>query len=271
LGLRFVGALMLAIGLASCGGDLGQAQRRIGISTSLPILWGESSDPKELLSSGAPPSWAGSLLAEHGQLTPLDTLVGVGGRLPLPTDALLVMIQPHALSPQENVALDAWVRSGGHLLLFADPMLTQPSRYPLGDPRRPADMAMLSPILAHWGLELAFDPAQPAGEYTVRLREGSLPVNLPGRFHLLGNSGDGFSHRGNYGIGASGAGSGKDGDGMARCRLESSGVLASCVLGKGRILALADAALFEEASGDVPLSARRNLFSRLLSRAESGD
>lgn len=271
LGLRLVGALMLVAGLAACGGDTGQVQRRIGISTSLPILWGESDDPKELLSSGTPPSWAGNLLAEQGQLIPLDTLVGVDGRLPLPADALLVMIQPRALSPQENVALDAWVRGGGRLLLFADPMLTQLSRYPLGDPRRPADMAMLSPILAHWGIALEFDPSQPAGEYAVRLREGSLPVNLPGRFHLLGNSGDGISDRGNHGIGTLEAGSGKSGDGMARCHLESSEVLADCVLGKGRILALADAALFEEASGDVPLSSRRNLFSRLLVRAESGD
>lgn len=273
-GIGLAGAALLCAMLASCGSDAGRGeavQRHIGLSTSLPLLWAESDDPRELLAADVKPSWAGVLLAEHGQLTPLDTLAGKDGQLPLPNDALLVMIQPRALSPQENLALDVWVRGGGHLLLFVDPMLTQVSRYALGDPRRPADLAMLSPILAHWGLVLEFDEAQPAGERLVRLREGSLPVNLPGRFHLFGNSRDGFPDRGNHGIAAQNARSGKSGDALARCRLESSAILADCVLGRGKVLALADAALFEDPDVGVSLADRRDLLYRLLARAESGD
>ncbi|WP_395393983.1 DUF4350 domain-containing protein [Novosphingobium sp. BL-8A] len=245
--------------------------QRIGLSTSLPILWDESDDPRELLSSGAPRSWAGDALASQGEVLPLDSLADAQGRFPLPADALLVMAQPRALTPQENVALDGWVRAGGRLLLFVDPMLTQPSRYPLGDPRRPQDMAMLSPILAHWGLELRFDPSEKPGERMVPLGEGSLPVNLPGRFRLLGIYGDGTSDRGNGGMVGMPAASGKSGDGNGSCSLESAEILADCRIGRGRVLAVADAALFEEASGAADLPMRRKALAWLVSRLESGD
>ncbi|WP_395327571.1 ABC transporter [Novosphingobium sp. BL-8H] len=245
--------------------------QKIGLATSLPILWGEGDDPREWLASGAPRSWAGDLLAGWGEIQPLDSLVDVQGRLPLPADAMLVMAQPRPLTPQENLALDAWVRGGGRLLLFVDPMLTQPSRYSLGDPRRPQDMAMLSPILAHWGLELQFDPREKSGERLVVLGEASLPVNLPGRFHLLGISGDGTFDRGNGGTEPHSGSLGKSGDAAASCKLESEGILANCGIGAGRVLALADAALFEEPSGRADRLLRRGALTALLSRLRRGD
>jgi hypothetical protein len=67
---------------------------------------------------------------------------------------VLVMAQPRLLSPDELVALDQWVRGGGRVLIFADPQLEWPSRYPLGDRRRAPPVTLLDPLLAHWGLVL---------------------------------------------------------------------------------------------------------------------
>lgn len=138
--------------------------------------------------------------------------------MPLPRDGVLVLAQPHPLMPEENVALDAWVRAGGRLLLFVDPMLTAASDFALGDARGPERVAMLSPILRHWGLELQFDPEQPLGEHTVDYRGVPLPVNLAGRFAATRAS---------------------------RCRLESARLVADCSIGGGQVLAVADAAVFD--------------------------
>lgn len=175
-----------------------------------------------------------AVLAGRGRVVPLDTLAGPSGSLPLPSDALLVLAQPRPLMPEENVALDAWVRHGGRLLLFADPMLTASSRLPLGDLRGPQWVAMLSPILRHWGLELQFDPAQPAGERMVDVTGTLLPVNSAGRFAVSRH---------------------------ARCRLQGGAIVAECRIGKGRVLAIADAAVFD---GDD--AGRSTAVAALLSR-----
>jgi hypothetical protein len=138
--------------------------------------------------------------------------------MPLPRQALLVLAQPQPLMPEENVALDAWVRRGGRLLLFVDPMLTAASEFALGDPRGPQRVAMLSPILRHWGLELQFDAAQAPGEHVVDYRGAALPVNLAGRFAVSRE---------------------------ARCRLQAASVVAECRVGLGRVLAVADAGVFD--------------------------
>jgi hypothetical protein len=147
----------------------------------------------------------------------MDTLAGPRG-LGLPADGVLVLVQPRPLSPEENVSLDAWVRGGGRLLLFADPMLTAESVYAIGDPRRPEAIAMLSPILRHWGLTPEFDDAQPPGPRTITAFGIEVPVDLPGRFRA---------------------------DAAAPCRLEADGFAADCKIGRGRVLALADAALID--------------------------
>jgi hypothetical protein len=159
-----------------------------------------------------------ALLARHGRVIPIDILAGVGVSLPLPRDAMLVLAQPHPLMPEENVALDAWVRAGGRLLLFVDPMLTVSSDFALGDPRGPQRVAMLSPILRHWGLELQFDPEQPQGERMIDYRGATLPINLSGRFAASRD---------------------------ARCSLHSADVIAECRIGQGQLVAVADAAVFD--------------------------
>ena len=218
---------MLACGLActGCVTSAGPKTPTIALFTSLPILWPERSDFRGLINSDAPPHWALAVLQRRAKLQPLDSLAKANGRAAMAPGSLLVMAQPRPLSPQENVALDNWVRGGGHLLLFADPMLTAETIFALGDKRRSQDMALLSPILARWGLELSFDEDQAPGEHMADWDGARLPVNLPGRFALP--------------------------DKFRNCRLLADGLGARCSVGKGRVLALADAALLEDRPADA--------------------
>ena len=206
--------------------------------TSLPIYWGEAPDLGSMLSSNGK-HWARAAIEERRGLRPLDTLeaetLGVGGDL--------LMIQPRPLSPQENVALDSWVAGGGRLLLFADPALTEDSAFAIGDRRRPQDVVLLSPILGRWGLGLEFDEDQELGERAVRVGGGaSLPVNLPGQFVE------------------------RDG-GRADASCEVDAVIADCRIGSGRVIAIADAALFEAGPGGPVSTVRRRALDALLARA----
>ena len=112
---------VLASALAACGntGEQRGPKPIIGLSTSLPLVWSESGDIRGHLAGQKPRHWALTALEQRGDLVLLDTLADVKR---LRSQGLLVLAQPRPLSPEENVALDAWVRGGGRLLLFADPM-----------------------------------------------------------------------------------------------------------------------------------------------------
>ncbi len=209
----------------------------VGLFTSLPILWSDSADLGAELRGDSAPHWALRLLKERGPVEPLDTLAGAPGASPLDKLGRLVIAQPRPLGPAENVALDAWVRGGGRLLLVADPALTQDSAFPIGDPRRPQAVALLSPILGRWGLDLLFDDSQQLGEQARDVLGVATPVNLPGRFAARG---------------------------QANCRLWADGLAATCAIGKGRVVALADAAVLERQD---PSGTRPTAFSALLDAA----
>lgn len=238
-------ALAASLGAAACHGAP-EPQRSpessdtltrpaLGLMTTLPLIWGEAEDIGEMLGPGAAAGWVRQALDRSYALKPLDTL---------DTNALagldrLVLAQPRVLSPAENVALDAWVRGGGSLLLFADPMLTRHSRFPIGDRRRPQDVILLSPLLNHWGLDLRFDEDQPAGERIVEVGGVALPVNVAGAFSLRpGNA----------------------------CILEAEGVMARCRIGKGRVLVVADAAVLDDPD-DGLVAARHETLGKLLGLA----
>ena len=212
-----------------------QMRPPLGLFTSLPLWWGEADDVAAQIAapqnSQSQTNWARTVLEERHRVVLLDTLLAPEGI------ADLLMAQPRPLAPQENVALDRWVRGGGHLLLFADPMLTWESRFALGDRRRPQDTVLLSPILAHWGLQLRFDPDQP-GELRENAGTG-LPVRLAGTLAPLPG-------------------------GEAACRIEGEGLLADCRIGQGRVLILADSALLEPS--DQPAVRARKLRA-LMARA----
>lgn len=206
----------------------------LGLFTSLPIWWGEADDVAARVSAPQEPHWARAVLEEGRRVVLLDTLLKPQGF------ADLIMAQPRPLEPQENVALDGWVRGGGHVLLFADPMLTWESRFALGDRRRPQDTVLLSPILEHWGLELQFDPDQPDG---TRENTGTgLSVRLAGTL-VARPRGD------------------------AACRIEQRGLIAECRIGKGRALIVADSAVLEPAEQTAgPAATLRALLDRAFKR-----
>jgi hypothetical protein len=209
------------------------------LSTSLPIFWPETTDPSDLLQQDRPLPWPRVAIEQHHRLVPIDTLAGVGA---LDGIDAMMLVQPRPLSPGENVALDQWVRDGGQALLFADPVLTEESRFALGDKRRPQDVALLSPILSRWGLELQFDEAGAEGERLVEdAATGPLPVYLPGRLRL-----------------AKGTSEAAD-----LCELGTQALIARCRIGRGKVTVVADAALFELAD-DEPDKISRAALVRLV-------
>lgn len=186
----------------------------LGLMGTIPIYWGETNRFGGLL-AGEGTHWARAELESQYHLLPLDVLDGES----LARLDFLLLAQPRALSAAENVALDTWVRQGGSLLLFADPMLTGESRFAIGDRRRPQDVVLLSPILGHWGLELQFDTDQAAGVKLLEVNGARIPVNLPGRFAEAGSEDE--------------------------CATWAAQVLARCAIGAGHVVVLADAALLD--------------------------
>lgn len=237
--------------LAGCGApsdalpEQSAPATEIGLLTSLPLFWPETDGPADMLSPDGAIPWPRALIEQRHVLVPLDTLDGAQG---LARVSVAVLAQPRPLSAGENVALDDWVRAGGHVLVFADPALTEDSRFGFGDRRRPMDTAMLSPILARWGLELAFDEDAPAGEAQLDdAVAGALPVNLPGQLAVSANRGES----------------------AGECRVETDAVVARCRIGRGSATIVADAALFETAAGPAAALRKRALAALIDSLAAS--
>ena len=214
---RAFAAALLTVASAGCRAEdaapaeHGVERPEVGLMATIPIYWGEQAAFGDALSGKGAAHWARAQIESRYTLRPLDTLSDSD----LARLHFLLLAQPRALSGTENVALDAWVRAGGRLLLFADPLLTGESRFPIGDRRRPQDVILLSPILGHWGLRLEFDDAQPAG-FSETAGRPPIPLNLPGRLVAEGN-----------------------------CAVESDGVVARCSIGKGQVMILADAAVLD--------------------------
>ena len=232
-------ALAAALGVIGWLGAVRNAKgnQPIGLFTSLAIMWSDSPDLGADLRGDQPPHWARGVLEQRGPVAALDTLAGLPGRGPLNGLTRLVIVQPRPLSPQENVALDDWVRGGGRLLLLADPALTEDSAFAIGDPRRPQAVALLSPILGRWGLDLLFDDAQQLGEEQREVLGAGVPVNLAGHFATRG---------------------------QANCRLWDGGLAVTCKIGRGRVVAVADAAVLER---EDPAGTRPRAFAALLDSA----
>ncbi|MGX7896758.1 Gldg family protein [Tsuneonella sp. HG222] len=197
----------------------------LAVMGTIPLYWGESEGIGDLLSGTAERHWARQSLERRFELRPLSYLDQAG----LAQFDALLLVQPRALSGEENVALDAWVRNGGHLLLFADPMMTGHSKFAIGDRRRPQDVIMLSPILRHWGLELEFDEDQEGAASNEEAEGVQVPVVLPGRFRPSSSE--------------------------ASCAISPTRIMARCRIGQGVALILADAALLDAESPDLGTAA----------------
>lgn len=230
LAAAFLPLILLA---GACRDERGKEP--LGLFTTLPIYWAEAADIAGMLHKPEQRHWARELIEQRYRVRPLDSLAEPGS---LDGFRALLIAQPRALTPEENVALDGWVRRGGHLLMFADPLLTAHSDFPLGDKRRPQDVVLLSPLLTHWRLAFHFDELQPAGARSAELLGRSVPVDMAGRFETLPDS---------------------------KCFLLDDGLGAECAIGKGRALILADAAVLD---GDAPQGPLREpVLAMLLSRA----
>ena len=234
-----LGALLLAAGIAGQvlpgPPDAGDKQP-LGLFTSLPIYWGESEEIGDAIDGGSDSThWVRAELESGNRLVPLDTLDGGD----LKALKRLLLAQPRPLAPAENVALDDWVRAGGRALLFADPMLTEHSRFALGDRRRPQDIAVLSPILKRWGLELRFDEDQPEGRRVIADGSIEIPVDLFGTLVAV----------------TPGA--------PSTCSIGEFGIIATCSVGKGTVTVVADAEVLDrEGGGEGDLGAIRALVAR---------
>ncbi len=235
---RLLGAFLIVAAIAGLlawrsAADGPRATGPVGLFTTLPILWAESPDIGTALNPDAEQHWARAILTSAGPVEPLDVLSDQS----LGKVRQLVIAQPRVLSPAENLALDNWVRGGGRLLLLADPALTEESAYPISDPRRPQAVVLLSPILGRWGLGLRIADGQALGEARREVMGVEVPVNLPGHFVT---------------------------EGQGNCRLWSDGLAVTCAIGKGRVVALADAAVLEP---EDPGGARAKALTWLLDAA----
>jgi hypothetical protein len=129
----------------------------------------------------------------------------------LPDRGLLLAAQPRALPAEELVKLDRWVRDGGRVLVLADPALDWHSERPLGDPQRPPIAFADTGLLRHWGLGLEAPDERGPRQSTIG-GEAVLTAS-PGTLVRLGGA----------------------------CTISDGGLVASCRLGRGRAMVIADA------------------------------
>jgi hypothetical protein len=220
---------------------------KLGLMTSLPLYWPLGAGVDDFAGGTAAVPWQRTALEAAYAIELLDTLAPVPGLSPdaPETDPLaglgrLALIQPRGLSPADNVALDQWVRNGGHLLLVLDPALTGEYDLPLGDPRRPVDSALIPPVVARWGLAVRYDEAQADGIREQSLGGAVLPLALAGQVTISDPV-------------------------AAQCTLQAAGAAARCRVGEGQVTLIADAAVFEhpELAGEGGASLRELLAAAL--------
>lgn len=219
LAVAIVAALAVAIA-SSTGGPRPLPPRppekrpTLLLLTSLPLLFGEGFS---LQQTGSP------------ALKALETryrviAISVSDPPELAKGRLLMMAHPLAQPPEDLVALDQWVRRGGRVLLFADPMLEWPSQRPLGDPLRPPPMFMDTGLLGHWGLRL--DAPDKRGSRMEKLGGMDVMTVSPGQ--LFGS-----------------------------CAISHDRLVAHCSIGSGRATIVADADLLD--AGRLGREASHNL------------
>jgi ABC-type uncharacterized transport system len=188
----------------------------LGLMTTLPLQWSEGGIEADI-AGDAKPHPAFARLQSRYDVRPFDDFSDLD-KQPF---SLMLLAQPRALAPSELVALDAWVRGGGRLLILADPALQWGSLYPLGDKRRPLFTSLLSPLFSHWGLELVL-PMNDAQAVVLREADGlAVRTQTPGEWLP------------------------KTGKAAATCVITNHKLLADCRVGKGRALLLADADLLD--------------------------
>ena len=216
VGLLLVLSLLLLLSaIRQIQGPPQTEKPKLGLMTTLPIQWSEGT-LSAAIDSSAEPEAAYSRLAAQYTIVPIDNL----DQLKKDKIELLFLAQSRAMAPAELVALDKWVRAGGKVLILADPALQWESSYPIGDVRRPLFTTMLTPLFTHWTLELVL-PVDTGEDKTVtRSVDGqTIRTTTPGEWVPV------------------------SGDAGVKCELRAKSLLASCRVGSGKALLLADADL----------------------------
>lgn len=190
--------------------------------TSLPLIFGEDFS----VDGGSPTLTA---LQQRYRVVPIS----VTDEADLAKGQLLLMAHPLAQPAEDLVALDAWVRRGGRVLLLADPALDWPSQRPLGDPLRPPPMFTDTGLLAHWGVRL--DAPDQRGPQKRTLGGQSIQTVSPGRL-------------------------------VGQCETSADGLVAVCRVGRGRASIIADADFLNVDALGAP--AQHNLDALLAELAE---
>jgi hypothetical protein len=223
--------------LALAGCSAGQSaptapQEPLMVMSALPLFWGDGG-PADIVQGKDQRAPVIAHLGEQARLVPLETL----SSYTLASGKRLLLAQPRRLAPEELVALDAWVRAGGQVLLLADAELAWPSALPLGDPRRPPPVTLLDPLFNHWGLEMLPLDDRPGVWVTVRADSAEGETQSVGRWLARAGSG---------------------------CQVQ--GMIAECALGKGMALLIADADLIDLESADAHGADNRPLVDALVER-----
>ena len=169
--------------------------------TTLPIVFPEGFTLK------GPKSPVLERLEEDFRVYPIS----VASRDALRGHKLLLMAQPQAQPADVLVQLDQWVRTGGNVLLLADPALEWLSERPFGDPLRPPPAFADTGLLAHWGLRL-YAPAA-FGSQGVRVDGKHIRTAAPGRLKATSSA----------------------------CKVDGGGLQARCQIGRGTAVVIADA------------------------------
>ncbi|MBJ7388722.1 MAG: hypothetical protein JHC92_04700 [Sphingomonadaceae bacterium] len=211
-------SLLLLAGFAATRPADSRPKPRLGLMTTLPLVWSEGGVEANLAKDAAPHP-AFTRLSVHYDITPIDDLEAWASR----PKHMLLLAQPRAFAPSELVWIDNWVRQGGLVLILADPALQWGSLYPLGDKRRPLFTSMLSPLLNYWGVELVL-PLEVGGPASMR-KIGAFNIRTvtPGEWLP------------------------KKSTAKNRCAILAKGLLADCRIGKGRAILVADADFLDAA------------------------
>ena len=210
--------LLLLAGFATRGPADSGPKPRLGLMTTLPLVWSEGGVEADL-AKDAVPHPVFTRLSVHYDITPIDDLEAWASR----PKHMLLLAQPRAFAPNELVWIDNWVRQGGLVLILADPALQWGSLYPLGDKRRPLFTSMLSPLLNYWGVELVL-PLEDEGPASMRkIGVFNIRTVTPGEWLP------------------------KQSTAKNRCAIRAKGLLADCRIGKGRAILVADADFLDAA------------------------
>lgn len=219
MSLRIAAALAVVIAMAVATAALIASGRQVEprpatarpvllVVTSLPLFFGETFT---LDQTGSPTA---TRLAESFTVR----TIAQADAASLAGQRLLLMAHPRAQTADALVALDAWVRRGGRLLLFADPVLDWHSERPLGDRLRPPPGFADTGLLRHWGVVL-----------TRPTQRGPVDVSTEGRALRLSSPGRLTAGRG--------------------CDAAMSGHAVRCTVGRGRVTVVADADLLDPLCG----------------------